>query len=85
MQSVGKVVAPHSLLSIYPVRLSVCLSVFLSLSLFISICISSLYDPRWLAPGDTEGGGVVHEFWFCCGSHDPEEVGCKKGWHMPYD
>mmetsp|Transcript_988 Transcript_988/g.2131 ORF Transcript_988/g.2131 Transcript_988/m.2131 type:complete len:100 (+) Transcript_988:46-345(+) len=31
---------------------------------------------RWLAPGDTVGGGDVHNFWSCCGSSDVKAEGC---------
>lgn len=31
---------------------------------------------RWLPPGETKGGGVVHNFWSCCGSYDEKALGC---------
>lgn len=30
---------------------------------------------RWAAPGENEGGAVVHYFWTCCGSHDSDSPG----------
>ena len=31
---------------------------------------------RWMAPGDTEGGGTVHNFWTCCGETSIDSPGC---------
>jgi hypothetical protein len=31
---------------------------------------------RWLPPGETKGGGVIHNFWSCCGSYDELALGC---------
>jgi len=40
---------------------------------------------RWLAPGDTEGGGVVHEFYSCCGGKAVDTPGCCFTTHKTYD
>ena len=40
---------------------------------------------RWLAPGDTHGGGDVHYFWTCCGAEEEDAPGCCAQKHLTYD
>lgn len=59
-----------------------CLKRFLSSENFDKAC---RYHPesftgetaqRWMAPGETEGGGDVHDFYSCCGSRARADPGC---------
>ena len=40
---------------------------------------------RWMNPGETEGGGIVHYFWTCCGKEDVNAIGCCAQKHLTYD
>mmetsp|Transcript_302 Transcript_302/g.277 ORF Transcript_302/g.277 Transcript_302/m.277 type:complete len:103 (+) Transcript_302:81-389(+) len=39
---------------------------------------------RWLPPGVTEGGGVVHYFYTCCGK-EQDSPGCCYSPHRTFD
>lgn len=39
---------------------------------------------RWLPPGETEGGAVVHYFYTCCGGQK-DSPGCCAGRHRTFD
>ena len=40
---------------------------------------------RWLPPGETKGGGIVHNFYSCCGATDVNAPGCCARKHFTYD
>lgn len=40
---------------------------------------------RWMAPGETKGGGDIHSFYSCCGASDPAAGGCCATRHEGYD
>jgi len=40
---------------------------------------------RWLPPGETQGGGVIHNFYSCCGNPDMNSPGCCWSPHVGYD
>jgi len=40
---------------------------------------------RWMAPGETEGGSVVHNFYSCCGNRERESPGCCFTRHKTFD
>ncbi len=40
---------------------------------------------RWMAPGETEGGGTIHNFFSCCADPDPKSEGCCATRHTSYD
>mmetsp|Transcript_10165 Transcript_10165/g.9855 ORF Transcript_10165/g.9855 Transcript_10165/m.9855 type:complete len:114 (+) Transcript_10165:121-462(+) len=40
---------------------------------------------RWLPPGVTEGGAVIHNFYTCCGNRDQMSLGCCWMRHLTYD
>lgn len=55
---------------------------------------SCLYHPesfcgetaqRWMAPGETEGAGNIHNFYSCCSNPDPNSPGCCATRHQSYD
>ena len=39
---------------------------------------------RWLPPGETQGGGVIHYFYTCCGG-SADSPGCCWTPHVGYD
>ena len=40
---------------------------------------------RWMAPGETEGGGDIHNFYSCCGASAIRSTGCCATRHEGYD
>ena len=40
---------------------------------------------RWLPPGETKGGGIVYNFYSCCGATDVNAPGCCARKHFTYD
>ena len=40
---------------------------------------------RWLPPGETKGGGVVHHFYSCCGAKERDAPGCCSTRHKTFD
>lgn len=40
---------------------------------------------RWLPPGVTDGGGIVYNFYSCCGAPDINAPGCCARKHFTYD
>ena len=40
---------------------------------------------RWMAPGETEGAGEIHNFYSCCSNPDPNSPGCCATRHQSYD
>jgi hypothetical protein len=40
---------------------------------------------RWMAPGETRGGGIVHNFYSCCGATEINAPGCCARRHFTYD
>lgn len=40
---------------------------------------------RWMAPGDTKGGGEIHNFYSCCGATSLDSPGCCSTYHKSFD
>lgn len=40
---------------------------------------------RWMAPGETEGAGTVHNFYSCCGGKERSAPGCCSTYHKTFD
>ena len=60
-------------------------SAFLFKSTYLIWCsYSGETAQRWLAPGDTKGGGIVHNFYTCCGGAK-DSPGCCARPHITFD
>lgn len=39
---------------------------------------------RWMDPGETMGGAVIHNFYSCCGARESSAVGCCYSSHFSF-